>query len=763
MLERLPPPLSKFAQKLANQQASTDKEQHPIQSKPNVFQTQLQPKPQTDKYSKSVGRRIQENRLSPSHSKKDRSNQNILPSKTFKFEVENKAKKDVHDSNRPHFTLKENTNNILPTPKFTPPFFNSDEPLSKMATAALEREKRVNTEPINLLSDANPYQPPPDKQFDSYVASELHRKINTLDSPLRVHVGNGFDWKNQDSKESPFQTPSSEQVVEETQRRTCSQNISGYSSLQSNPYQQLKREFMTQIALYVDNIPKNPLLDQDKETPKLDLQTPTMIRDQDYSSSPELPNRTLPREEDMTIQSTPDQSKIMEMSRIARECKETEENPAAKEDEHNMSFGSPVVSKYQTPERKNTGPNYVYNTEEAENWRASVNSRHLLESPVKKFQKDERKEFEDGIQVKEFSEISLVEDQPNYSPATTKRSIALPLDQISIIQEDLSATNRSSQFPLFKSNQPSSMRQQDEENDEEELDAESAIVTSRYLVDDRRWREIGLDSADDFELEGLEHFEKNNYKAALEAFNKSLVISQNHFGRDNLRVARLLHKIGYVLSATGKLSLALSCYNESLELTRKHSGDDELSTAELLQNIGNIYFQRGLPKKAKFHYCESLNIKIKKFGVAHPEIAELMINVANVMKIQGRFDEALVTYERGLEILQENGSTEEDLANESVALNNLAVTLMELNRLAEALACFERCLELKKQIHGDSHPEIGNVLTNIGNVLYRMGNFEEALHNYQKSLQVKQLFYSSTHIDVKKTLENIKLAQSRLM
>lgn len=66
--------------------------------------------------------------------------------------------------------------------------------------------------------------------------------------------------------------------------------------------------------------------------------------------------------------------------------------------------------------------------------------------------------------------------------------------------------------------------------------------------------------------------------------------------------------------------------------------------------------------------------------------------------------------------------------------HKLGATLSSLGRYDEALVAFQRALELYQQSGDES--SIGVLWNNIGSVYKNMGRFEDAVAAYQRSLEI---------------------------
>jgi len=103
-------------------------------------------------------------------------------------------------------------------------------------------------------------------------------------------------------------------------------------------------------------------------------------------------------------------------------------------------------------------------------------------------------------------------------------------------------------------------------------------------------------------------------------------------------------------------------------------------------------------------------------GLAHAELGEM--------------SEAIATYERALELAREIG----DRRGEGNRLGKLGLAYAELGRMRDAIAYYERALEIAREI-GDRWWE-GNRLHNLGTAYYRLGEVREAIGYYEQGLEI---------------------------
>jgi protein O-mannosyl-transferase len=106
--------------------------------------------------------------------------------------------------------------------------------------------------------------------------------------------------------------------------------------------------------------------------------------------------------------------------------------------------------------------------------------------------------------------------------------------------------------------------------------------------------------------------------------------------------------------------------------------------------------------------------------VAHnPAAVMAWLNLADTYAQAGRYDEAIVTFRRALEINPAD----------PVGWNDLGNVLVIVGRAEEAVPLFERALTLK--------PDYADVHSNYGNALRTLGRSDEAIAHYRRALELK--------------------------
>ena len=161
-------------------------------------------------------------------------------------------------------------------------------------------------------------------------------------------------------------------------------------------------------------------------------------------------------------------------------------------------------------------------------------------------------------------------------------------------------------------------------------------------------------------------------------------------------------------------------------------------------NLGSVLLQRGEVDEAMVHYQKALEIK--------PDSAETHYNLGNVLLQQGKVDEAIAQYQKALEInpdyaethynlgnaLLKKGRVDEAISQYQMALQinpdyaeahiNFGIALLQKGNVDEAIAQYQTALEIK--------PNSAETCYHLGNALLQKGRVDEAIAQYQKALEI---------------------------
>jgi len=119
----------------------------------------------------------------------------------------------------------------------------------------------------------------------------------------------------------------------------------------------------------------------------------------------------------------------------------------------------------------------------------------------------------------------------------------------------------------------------------------------------------------------------------------------------------------------------------------------------------------------------------------HPVNVNAMWALGRVLQEQGRYDEAIVALEEALR--QTGAGTPQHIT----ALTELANTHFYAGNYAASDSLNRLALPLIRQVHGERHPLVADVLINLGAIQFQGGRYAEAEAQYRPALEIIEAFH----------------------
>ncbi|MBH8562823.1 CHAT domain-containing protein [Nostoc sp. CENA67] len=270
--------------------------------------------------------------------------------------------------------------------------------------------------------------------------------------------------------------------------------------------------------------------------------------------------------------------------------------------------------------------------------------------------------------------------------------------------------------------------------------------------------------ADQLLQQGNEQVNTSQFEAALQSFQKALIIFQNI--KDRKGELYVLGNIGNVYHSLSNYPKAIEYHQRSLAIAREIK--NQQSEGYALSNLGIAYHSQGNYLKAIDYYEKLLviarQIKDRKgesaalnnLGIAYSDlgnylkaidyykqslqIAEeiqelklgggLLVNLGLAYYYLGNYPQALEYYQQALIIAREI----KDREQEAVALGNLGLVYDSLGDYPKAIDYHQQRLVISRNIK-DRYAE-GQTLDNIGIVYRNLGNYLKAIEYYQQALTI---------------------------
>ncbi|MEO8033555.1 MAG: sigma 54-interacting transcriptional regulator [Acidobacteriota bacterium] len=242
-------------------------------------------------------------------------------------------------------------------------------------------------------------------------------------------------------------------------------------------------------------------------------------------------------------------------------------------------------------------------------------------------------------------------------------------------------------------------------------------------VDEPRKAEVREKLADSY-------YRTDDYRGAMHTYQFLLKSIQSRSVDEvpNADLARIMKKIGKVLSKRGEHDSALSYYQNALDHYRRLN--DTLQMAECYNRISWVYKEKDDFDAARQSAESALHLL---------EGQELTLVHGYVKNALGAIEYSLGNWQRAKEILEQAVAVGEELNSPQlckVASTNLGNTLWKLGDWDRALEHYRRNLEMS-EAEGDLW-DLVTAYNNVGIIEFGRGNFHVAGEFFEKSVRIDQ-------------------------
>ena len=128
-------------------------------------------------------------------------------------------------------------------------------------------------------------------------------------------------------------------------------------------------------------------------------------------------------------------------------------------------------------------------------------------------------------------------------------------------------------------------------------------------------------------------------------------------------------------------------------------------------------------------------------------------NLAAVYSGQGRYDQAVPLFKRGLAVLEKANGPDDPEA--TVLMSNLADAYINRHRYADAERLLKRAMAVTTKAYGPDHPDVAQALNNLAALYARQGRNTEAERLFKQSVATMEKTLGPNHPDLADVLDNL--------
>jgi serine/threonine protein kinase len=230
------------------------------------------------------------------------------------------------------------------------------------------------------------------------------------------------------------------------------------------------------------------------------------------------------------------------------------------------------------------------------------------------------------------------------------------------------------------------------------------------------------------------------YDEAVVLQEEALRTWRSLYGRVHPEVAEALEALASSYDRARQPTIALGYFEEALA-TRRAVGGAPLSEAVSLQGMGRLLRDQGNPDSAETLIREALRIRNAAAGEEDFQTVQTVLDLAFVLRGKGEADSAQALYERAIQGLEAHGDSAAVIL--PAALNNLAYLHRTRGENAEAEALYRRAVALERQ--WGTVPNLLLLMNNLAATLDEEGKQAEADQVLADAIQVSEQYWPDGH------------------
>jgi serine/threonine protein kinase/tetratricopeptide (TPR) repeat protein len=202
--------------------------------------------------------------------------------------------------------------------------------------------------------------------------------------------------------------------------------------------------------------------------------------------------------------------------------------------------------------------------------------------------------------------------------------------------------------------------------------------------------------------------------------------------------AELYETLGGIYQKLGKLEQADSLMESALAKREALYGPDSVETAKGLLALGSLRDAEARYGDAERLIRQALDRDRRHLPANDPAVAKAMLALGGVLEDRGAYDQSIAILEQTVQLYSSPSSEPVELAD---SLYELANAHFYAGHYEKSKEINERALEMYKQIYGERHPRVAEILINLGAIQLDTGHYAAAEQYDRQALDIVQAWY----------------------
>jgi serine/threonine protein kinase/tetratricopeptide (TPR) repeat protein len=202
--------------------------------------------------------------------------------------------------------------------------------------------------------------------------------------------------------------------------------------------------------------------------------------------------------------------------------------------------------------------------------------------------------------------------------------------------------------------------------------------------------------------------------------------------------AELYETLGTLYENLGKFDQADSLLTAALTQRKSLYGPEDPKVAESMVALGLLRDDQARLPEAENLVREGFAMSERDLPPNHPSVAKAMTALGKIQEDRGSYDAAIATLDAAVRLQSAKGVTTPELA---ASLYELANAHFYAGHYDTAESLNQRLLPMYREIYGEHHPRVADVLINLGAIRHDLGHYPEAEHFERQALDIVQGWY----------------------
>ena len=251
------------------------------------------------------------------------------------------------------------------------------------------------------------------------------------------------------------------------------------------------------------------------------------------------------------------------------------------------------------------------------------------------------------------------------------------------------------------------------------------------------------------------YLEKEEFKRAEAAYDKTLTIRLKHLGRDSISTSNAYDRLGQLYAIDARyeqaekyLLLALEIRNKMLDNQKKN-----YLFGRSYDNLAELYVKNGQVAKAEQFYRKGVDFSAFRLGNESFGFAYSLTTYAKFLTEEARYKEAETVMKQVLQIA--DALPNKETLSLYIPVGNMGVVQYRLGRFIQAEEFLLKAVQIADRLRGPDSADIAPILVTLAELYSDTGRIREAETIGKRALQINERRLGKRHTDTMDCLSHL--------